>query len=117
MSLIAANLYMCAYPLVGGFMCCMQQCLCEQTSDRAPAVGNCGEVNKVGIAGGQMSKRLYYRPLYCGPLLNSVFAVIGMQIKQTMARKRVIYLRGKLKLSSTGCLRTITLPGKVTLTQ
>lgn len=66
-----------------------------------------------------MSKRLYYRPLFCGPLLNSVFAVIGMQIKQTMARKRIIYLTGKLQPSSTSpqqCLRTITLPEKVTLT-
>lgn len=100
MSLIAANLYV-RLSVGGVFVCCVQQCWCEQTSDRAPAVGNCGEVNKVGNAGGQMSKRLYYRPLFCGPLLNSVFAVIGMQIKQTMTRKRIIYLTGKLQPSST----------------
>lgn len=53
--------------------CSVQRRLRERTSDRAPAVGNCGTVNKVGVAGGQMSNRLYYRPLYRGLLLNSLF--------------------------------------------
>lgn len=93
--------FICVLRLCVVCVCCVQQCLRERTSDPAPAVGNCVEVNKVGIAGGQMSKRLYYRPLNREPLSNSVFDIIGMQIKQTMAIMKSIYSTGKLKLSST----------------
>lgn len=79
MRLIAVTLYLCARVLVSVFVCVLravcsvQRRLRERTSDRAPAVGNCGTVNKVRVAGGQMSNRLYYRPLYRGLLLNSLF--------------------------------------------
>lgn len=47
-------------------VCRVQWCLRERTSDGAtgPTAGNCGEVDKVKIAWGQMSKRRYYRPHY-----------------------------------------------------
>lgn len=68
MTLIAAYLYVCARAGAGVRVgvCRAQWCLRERTSDGAtgPTAGNCGEVVKVKIARGQMSKRRYYRLYY-----------------------------------------------------